>query len=69
MLIVHVDDIVLTGNHQGEIRRLKILLSNEFEIKEMGHLRYLLGLEVARTSKGISVSQHRYVLDLYARPV
>lgn len=38
VLIVYVDDIVLSGNHKGEIRRLKVLLSKEFEIKDLGHL-------------------------------
>lgn len=64
MLIVYVDDIVLTGNYEEEMRRLKLLLSKEFEIKDLGHLRYFLGMEVARSSKGISVSQRKYVLDL-----
>ena len=64
ILIVYVDDIVLTGNHEGEMSRLKMLLSQEFEIKDLGHLKYFLGMEMARSSKGISVSQHKYVLDL-----
>ena len=57
MLIVYVDDIVLTGNHQEEMRRLKQLLAKEFEIKDLGHLRYFLGMEVSRSSLGILVSQ------------
>ena len=36
VLIVYVDDIVLTGNHEEEMRRLKLLLSKEFEIKDLG---------------------------------
>ena len=43
ILIVYVDDILLTGNHEGEMRRLKMLLSKEFEIKDLGHLKYFLG--------------------------
>ena len=38
MLIVYVDDIVLTGNHEEEMRRIKHLLSKEFEIKDLGPL-------------------------------
>ena len=64
VLILYVDDIVLTGNHNGEMRRLKILLSKEFEIKDLGNLKYFLGMEVARSSNGISFSRHKYVLDL-----
>ena len=64
ILIVYVDDIVLTGNHEEEIRRINGLLSKEIKIKDLGLLRYFLGMEVARSNKGISVSQRKYVLDL-----
>ena len=53
---MYVDDIVLTGNYEEEMNQLKQLLSREFEIKDLGHLKYFLGMEVARSSKGISVS-------------
>ena len=64
VLIVYVDDIILTGNSTAEINKLKELLAREFEIKDLGNLKYFLGMEVARTRKGISVSQRKYVLDL-----
>ena len=64
ILIVYVDDIVLTGDDKREIDRLKKVLASEFEIKQLGELRYFLGMEVARSRKGISVSQRKYILDL-----
>ncbi|XP_074347258.1 uncharacterized protein LOC141686101 [Apium graveolens] len=64
VLIVYVDDIVLTGNHGEEIKRLKMLLSQKFEIKDLGFLKYFLGMEVAQSSQGISVSQRKYTVDL-----
>jgi Reverse transcriptase (RNA-dependent DNA polymerase) len=48
ILVVYVDDIVLTGNDSVEIKRLKASLAKEFEIKDLGELRYFLGIEVAR---------------------
>jgi len=54
---VYVDDIVLTGNDDGEIQNLKHLLANEFEIKDLGSLKYFLGIEVARSKYGIFISQ------------
>ena len=63
-MLIYVDDIVLNGNCKGEMVYLKKLLSKEFEIKDIGQPRYFLGMEVARSSQGISISQRKYVLDL-----
>ena len=46
-LIVYVDDIVVTGNDEEEVTHLKMQLAKKFEIKELGPLRYFLGIEVA----------------------
>ena len=63
-LLVYVDDIIITGNDPIERETLKKCLAKEFEIKELGRLKYFLGIEVAYSSKGIFVSQQKYVLDL-----
>ena len=64
ILIVYVDDIIITGNDDEEISRLKIKLGTEFELKDLGEMKYFLGMEVARSSKGLSISQRKYILDL-----
>ena len=64
ILIVYVDDIILTGDDSAELERLKMVLACEFEIKDLGPLKYFLGMEFARSKKGICVSQRKYVLDL-----
>ncbi|KAA0050819.1 Beta-galactosidase [Cucumis melo var. makuwa] len=64
ILIVYVDDIVLTGDDQTEISQLKQRMGDEFEIKDLENLKYFLGMEVARSKEGISVSQRKYTLDL-----
>ena len=64
VLIVYVDDIVLTGDYSEEFPRVKEFLTREFEIKDLGKLTYFLGMEVARSKQGIAVSQRKYVLDL-----
>ena len=63
ILIVYVNDIILTDKDQVEMERLKKSLAEEFEIKDLGNLKYL-GMEVARSKVGISVSQKNYTLDL-----
>ncbi|RVW35158.1 Transposon TX1 uncharacterized 149 kDa protein [Vitis vinifera] len=58
------DDIILIGDFAEDMSKLKRLQAKEFEIKYLGNLKYLLGMEVARSQKGISISQHEYVLNL-----
>ena len=64
ILIVHVDDIVLTEDDCSELERLKGKLAKEFEIKDLGALKYFLGMDFARSKEGIFVSQQKYVLVL-----
>ena len=63
-LLVYADDIILTGNDKEEIARIKQALNQTFKIKDLGDLRYFLGLEVARSKKEIMVNQRKYVLEL-----
>lgn len=46
ILIVYVDDIILTGNCVTSISKVKNHLANVFEVKDLGPLRYFLGMEV-----------------------
>jgi hypothetical protein len=64
ILAVYVDDIVVTGDDETEITRLNENLNKEFEVKDLGHLKYFLGIEVARSREGIVLSQRKYILDL-----
>lgn len=64
VLIVYVDDIILTEDDQREIDQLKTSLAAEFKIKDLGALKYFPGMEVAQSKKGIVVSQWKYILDL-----
>lgn len=63
-ILVYVDDMVLTGNDLQAIERVKNILSSQFHMKDLGELRYYLGLEIARSSQGIFLSQRKYVLDM-----
>ena len=50
ILIVYVDDIILTGDDIDGMEKLKRVLAIEFEVKDLDLLRYFLGMEVARTT-------------------
>ena len=63
-LIVYVDDMVVIGNDPNERKALQSYLSSKFEMKDLGHLKYFLGIEESRSDKGIFLPQRKYVLDL-----
>ncbi|XP_058764751.1 uncharacterized mitochondrial protein AtMg00810-like [Vicia villosa] len=63
-LIVYVDDIVITGSdHQG-ILQLRQHLSNQFQTKDLGKLRYFLRIKVAQSKDGLVISQREYAMDI-----
>ncbi|XP_059654844.1 uncharacterized mitochondrial protein AtMg00810-like [Cornus florida] len=64
VLLVYVDDIIITGNDIPRIAQVKLQLTKAFDVKDLGQLRYFLGIKVARSKQGISLSQMKYVLDL-----
>jgi len=63
-LIIYVDDMIVTGNDPNEISSLQRYLASNFDMKQLGDLKYFLGIEVARSKHGIFLSQRKYVLDL-----
>ena len=67
-LIIYVDNMVITGNNEEEISNLKKLFM-EFEMKDLGNLKYFLGIEVLRSKREISIDQKKYILDLLAKTV
>ena len=52
-LLVYVDDIIVTRNDEKERQTLRQCLTKEFDIKELGWLKYFLGIEVAHSKQGI----------------
>ena len=64
ILIVYVDDIIISGNNLEEIRNLEIHLDRNFRVKQLGSLKYFLGIKFLRSSKGILMTQQKYILEL-----
>jgi len=57
-------DIIMTGTDIPLITKLQKILHESFHMKDIGHLTYILSLEVHSLSNGIFLDQHKYVQDL-----
>ncbi|XP_040996193.1 uncharacterized mitochondrial protein AtMg00810-like [Juglans microcarpa x Juglans regia] len=63
-LLVYVDDVLLASDSLQEIQLLKEFLHDQFTIKDLGPLKYFLGLEMSRSKAGIFLCQRKYTLDI-----
>jgi hypothetical protein len=66
-ILLYVDDIVLTSNNSSFITQLILNLNKVFELKDMGTLSYFLGLQIQRSTKGLTVTQTKYATDLLTK--
>ena len=55
VLVIYVDDLIITGSNKDEIADEKKVLGAEFDLKDLGELKYFLGIEVVQTPQGIWV--------------
>ena len=65
ILLLYVDDIILTGSSSIKIHNVVQELSSVFDLKDFGKLTYFLGLQIQYRSNGdIFVHQAKYIKDL-----
>ena len=67
ILVLYVDDLILTGSDPKIITHVKSSLRQNFEMPDLGHFHYFLGLQVQQTKEGIFLSQSKYACDLLRR--
>ena len=67
LLIVYVDDMIITESIASIIDSFKATLQERFAMIDLGLLHYFLGIEIHQSSSGITLSQPKYALDLLAQ--
>ena len=67
IVVLYVDDLIFTGNDDYLVENFKTVMKDEFEMTDMGLLRYFLGIEVEQNEKGIFISQAKYVNQVLER--
>lgn len=67
IVVLYVDDVIFTSNDDYLIENFKSVMKEEFEMTDMGLLRYFLGIEVDQNKNGIFISQAKYVNEVLSR--
>ena len=68
ILVLYVDDIILSGNDVVGIKEVKIALSKEFRMVDLGLLHFILGIEVTRGVDYSFICQSKYastILEIF----
>lgn len=63
VLLVYVDDIILTGSHETELQKFKDFMKSQLLIKDLGILKYFLGIEVVNLDNGLCLIKGSIVLN------
>uniref|UniRef100_A0A803QBT0 Reverse transcriptase Ty1/copia-type domain-containing protein n=1 Tax=Cannabis sativa TaxID=3483 RepID=A0A803QBT0_CANSA len=64
IVLVYVDDILVTGSDSQVVTRLIAALNSEFSLKDLETVNYFLGIEVTYIVDGIHICQAKYARDL-----
>uniref|UniRef100_A0A3Q7GKM3 Reverse transcriptase Ty1/copia-type domain-containing protein n=1 Tax=Solanum lycopersicum TaxID=4081 RepID=A0A3Q7GKM3_SOLLC len=66
MVLVYVDDMMITDSSLELIEKTKLKLQQAFKMKDLGELKYFLGIEFTRSAEGILMHHRKYALELIA---
>ena len=64
LVLIYVDDILITGSNSQLIEQVIHNLSSEFALKDLGKFNYFLGLEVTPSIQGLHLSQTKFIGDI-----
>lgn len=57
IILVYVDDLLITPNDQNLISEAKTIVHYSFKIKDLGELMFFFGIEITRSKQGILMNQ------------
>lgn len=63
-ILVYVDDFIIACNDATALQEFQDYLGKCFRMKDLGKLKYFLGIEVSRNDSGFYLSQRKYPLDI-----
>ena len=67
LVLIYVDDILITGSDQHQVTKLIADLNKQFALKTLGSMSYFLGFEAYRDEIGLYLTHHKYIQDLLTK--
>lgn len=67
IMLIYVDDLLITGNNVVLINQVKHDLQYKFRIKDLGEIKYFLRIEFSKSNQGIPMCQRKYALELISK--
>ncbi|MCO5580368.1 hypothetical protein L7F22_034235 [Adiantum nelumboides] len=64
IITIYVDDLIIGGDALEDVEHVKALLGKQFDMRDLGELRYFLGIEMIHNEGGVWLSQKKYGLDM-----
>ena len=64
---LYVDDLIFTGNDRNMCSEFKKLMMLEFDMSDLGKMKFFLGIEVIQNPEGIYICQRRYAREILKR--
>ena len=60
-ILMHVDDLLITGSSTPKIKKVKDKLKSKFEITELGEISFFLGMEFVKLKEGMIMHEQKYI--------
>jgi len=67
IISLYVDDLIFTGNDESMFIKFKSSMMREFDMTDLGKMRFFLGIEVVQKVDGIFINQKKYALEVLKR--
>jgi hypothetical protein len=64
ILVLYVDDLILTSNDPKLLTHVKSILKKKFEMTDLDYLHYFLGIQLLQANEGTFISQPKYACEL-----
>lgn len=64
---LYVDDLIFTGNCENMFAMFKSSMKKEFDMSDLGKMRFFLGVEVMQCTEGIYISQRKFAKEVLER--